>query len=207
MKRTKGFCAYVIIKNLILKDELDSGVMYSVSALAEKISMGRASVVDAIKRLESEGLLSIKPRQGIFIREMTVQEMKDINETRLVLEPYVIEKIIPILTSEDFVMLHKYLDDMERYAVENNYYNFITSDHGMHAYLHNLCGNRCIIDILKNLRDRIFTVGYKIVAKREGRMETTIQEHKNLIAALEERNVSKAVEAMRLHLVNGSKLI
>lgn len=207
MKKTKNASAYDTIKDLVLGENFDRSVMLSISALAEHIGMGRAPVSDAVKRLESEGLLVIKPRQGIAIREMTVQEMKDINETRLVLEPYIMEKIAPTITPDDVSELDKYIRDMEQCALKDDHYGFIVLDHGMHNYLYDLCENGCMADILKNLRDRMFTVGYKIIARREGRMKTTVQEHKDILIALKANDPLRAAEAVRIHLMNGSKLI
>ena len=79
MRKTKNENAYDIVKDLIIREKLDLGKMLSIAALAERIGMGRAPVIDAVKRLESEGFLSIMPRQGFLIREMSVQEMRSIN--------------------------------------------------------------------------------------------------------------------------------
>jgi DNA-binding GntR family transcriptional regulator len=207
MKKTKNANAYDTIKDLILRENFDRNAMLSISVLAEQIGMGRAPVSDAVKRLESEGLLVIKPRQGIVIYEMTVQEMKDINETRLLLEPYIMEKIAPSVTPDDITELTKYINDMGKCALKDDHYGFIVLDHGMHSYLYDLCENSCMADILKNLRDRMFTVGYKIIARREGRMQTTVQEHKDILLALKANDSLRAAEAVRLHLTNGSKLI
>lgn len=207
MRKTKNASAYDTIKNLILQEKIDSGKMLSTSALAEQIEMGRAPVVDAVKRLESEGFLTIMPHQGIMVREMTVQEMRDINETRLVLESYIMERIAPSFTAGDVRELRKCIEEMEKYALEEKYYEFIVLDHEMHTYLYDLCENSCMIDIMKNLRDRIFTVGYKIVVRRTGRMITTIQEHKDILKALEQRDPKLAAECMRTHLTNGWNLI
>ncbi len=207
MRKTKNANAYDTLKNLILQEKIDSGKMHSTSSLAELINMGRAPVVDAVKRLESEGFLSILPHQGIMIREMTVQEMRQINETRFVLETYIMGQIAPSFSAEDARELEKCIKEMEKCAEDEKYYDFIVLDHEMHTYLYDLCENAYMIDIMKNLRDRIFTVGYKIIARREGRMITTVQEHKAILKALEQRDPQMAAEAMRIHLTNGWNLI
>jgi DNA-binding GntR family transcriptional regulator len=196
-----------MLKDMLLREQIDSKKMLSVSYLAEIIGMGRAPVTDAVKRLESEDFLKIIPRQGILVREMTVQEMRDINETRLVLETYIMERIASNFSDEDVRALRTFIDSMKECELLNNYYNFIVSDHDMHMYLYGLCQNLCMIDILKKLRDRIFTVGFKIVARREGRMTSTIQEHEAILNALEKKDPLQASENMRMHLTNGWRLI
>lgn len=207
MIKTKNNNAYTVIKNLILKEKIDTGKMLSVSHISETIGMGRAPVMDAVKRLEAEDMLKIIPRQGIMIREMTVKEMRDINETRIVLESYIMERIASKFQDSDSKALWKLIEMMRHYDAIEDYYNFIVSDHDMHMYLYELCDNARMIDILKNLRDRIFTVGFKIIARREGRMKSTIEEHEAILRALEEGDPTKAAEKMRVHLTNGWHLI
>lgn len=207
MKKTKNENAYDIIKDLILREKLDPGRMLSIAELAERVGMGRAPVIDAVKRLESEGFLSVMPRQGILLREMTVQEMRNINETRMVLETYIMGRIAPIFTADDARELGKFLDTMRICAEGNDCYGFIVADHAMHMYLYDLCDNTCMVDILSKLRDRIFTVGYTIIARREGRMLTTIQEHEVILKALESNDAQTATLAMQIHLSNGWSLI
>lgn len=196
-----------MLKDMLLREQIDPKKRLSVSYLAEIIGMGRAPVTDAVKRLESEDFLKIIPRQGIVVREMTVQEMRDINETRLVLETYIMERIAPAFSEEDVKILRDFIDSMKKYEILNDYYNFIVSDHDMHMYLYGLCRNQYMTDILTKLRDRIFTVGFKIVARREGRMKSTIQEHEAILSALEKRDSLHASENMRTHLTNGWRLI
>lgn len=207
MRKTKASSAYDAIKDLVLREKIEPGRVLSTSALMEQVEMSRAPVVDAIKRLESEGFIQVMPQQGVMIRQMTVQEMRDINETRLVLETYVMEKVTLEITAKDISYLENVIDDMEQKAKEKDYYEFIVLDHEMHNYLYDLYPNEYLKSILRRMRDRIFTVGFKIVARREGRLETTVQEHAEILQALRERDAARAVKAMRDHLTNGWKLI
>lgn len=205
--KTKNADAYQKLKRMILQEKLKLGNSISTSALAELISMGRAPTIDALKRLEAENFLVIIPHQGIMIKQMSIQEMRQINETRLVLEPYIVERVASTFTDKDAKTFETYLAQMEICAAALDYYGFIVQDHKMHMNLCALFGNECMRDILENLRDRIFTVGYTIVARREGRMQSTILEHRAILDALKERNPAGAAEAMRIHLTNGWNLI
>ena len=207
MRKTKAASAYDAIKDLVLREKIEPGCILSTSALMEQVKMSRAPVVDAIKRLESEGFIKVMPQQGIMIREMTVHEMRDINEMRLVLETYVTEKVTSQISEEDISHLEDIIDEMKQKAREKDYYGFILLDHEMHNYLYDLHPNEHMKDTLRRMRDRIFAVGFKIVARRKGRMESTIEEHSEILEALRAKDATRAAEIMRLHLTNGWKLI
>ncbi|MDY4031434.1 MAG: GntR family transcriptional regulator [Pyramidobacter sp.] len=207
MKKTKNADAYEKIKGLILREKLELGRCFSILTLAERIGLGRAPVTDAIKRLEAENFLTVIPHQGIMVKEMSVQEMRQINETRQVLEPYITEKVAYRFNDKDAEKFRGYIEQMKVHADSLDYYEFIVLDHRMHMELYDLFENKCMVGILENLRDRIFTVGYKIVARREGRMQTTILEHQAILEALIKRDPEEAAEKMRIHLTNGWNLI
>lgn len=207
MRKTKAASAYDAIKDLVLREKIEPGRVLSTSALMEQVRMSRAPVIDAIKRLESEGFITVMPQQGIMVKQMTVHEMRDINEMRLVLETYIMEKVTLDIRNEDIDYLEHIIEEMSERAQERDYYEFILLDHEMHNYIYDLYPNEYMKDMLSRMRDRIFTVGFTIVARREGRMETTIAEHIEILQALKTKDSTRAVEAMRLHLTNGWKLI
>ena len=169
--------------------------------------MGKAPTTDAVKRLEAENFVDVIPHQGIVVKELSVQEMQQINETRFVLEPYIAGKVAHIFTDEDAKKLRAYIERMKACAESLDHYEFIVQDHRMHMDLYSLFENKCMIEILENLRERIFTVGYTIVALREGRMQTTIAEHQAILDALMKKDPAMAAEKMRVHLMNGWNLI
>jgi DNA-binding GntR family transcriptional regulator len=81
-----GNQAYGKIRSLIIKGELPVGEPLSERGLAERLSIGRMPVREAIKELAREGLLRSFQGRGTFIRQLTFVELRDIFETRQGLE-------------------------------------------------------------------------------------------------------------------------
>jgi len=78
--------AYRFILDRIFKD-LRSDQPLSELPLASLLGMSRTPVREALKRLESEGILASYGKRGTFINIPTLKEIKDIYEVRIVLEP------------------------------------------------------------------------------------------------------------------------
>jgi len=85
--------AYADIKALIQDGSFAAGSFLSERQLAARLHMSKTPVKNALVRLELEGFVSVSPQQGIVVRESSVQEIVDILDLRLALEPYVVRRI------------------------------------------------------------------------------------------------------------------
>lgn len=79
--------AYKAIKDLIIKNELHPGDRIRQEELAEKFGISRTPILSAISKLEKEMLIEISPRKGAFIKQYSNEEILQIYDIRLKLEP------------------------------------------------------------------------------------------------------------------------
>lgn len=80
--------AYDHIRTKLSHEELGEDYGLSEPALARELQISRTPVREAIRRLESEGILEQRPRQGTFIRQLDRKELDEIFQLRLLLEPF-----------------------------------------------------------------------------------------------------------------------
>ena len=78
--------AYDQIRALILSRRLEPGAAVSERGLSEQLALGRTPVREAVRRLAQEGLLEVAPARGTFVRQLTMQDLREIHEVRLGLE-------------------------------------------------------------------------------------------------------------------------
>ncbi len=84
--------AYNIIKKNIVECIYTPGSMINEEQLKAELLISRTPIRDALSRIEQEGLIQIKPKKGILITPITIDEINKIFEVRLLLEPYAIQK-------------------------------------------------------------------------------------------------------------------
>ncbi|MFM0737793.1 GntR family transcriptional regulator [Paraburkholderia xenovorans] len=77
---------YKAIKNLLLSGELGPGEALSERALSERFGVSRTPVREAIRTLANDGLLEIVPMRGTFVRQLSVDDLREIHELRLAFE-------------------------------------------------------------------------------------------------------------------------
>lgn len=78
--------AYLRIRDMIVSGALDADTGISERRLSETLDIGRTPVREAIKSLTRDGLLTVVPMRGTFIRRLSLADLREIHEIRLALE-------------------------------------------------------------------------------------------------------------------------
>ena len=82
--------AYNTIRNKIVTCQYAPGTFLNEEQLTTELSLSRTPVRDALGRLEQEGLLEIRPKCGILVRPLTLNDIDMTFEVRMLYEPYIL---------------------------------------------------------------------------------------------------------------------
>lgn len=82
--------AYELIRAQILKGELNGRQRLTEGHFAQLFGISKSPIREAVNRLEAEGLITILPRKGAFVRGFTIQDVEEIYELRAILEASVV---------------------------------------------------------------------------------------------------------------------
>jgi DNA-binding GntR family transcriptional regulator len=111
--QTVGDMTYEVIRESILKGVFEPGERLRQDQLANMIGVSRIPVRSALLQLESEGLITFHPYRGAVVNKLTVDDMREIYEIRVVLETHALRKAIGAMTPER-------LEHLEQLARELN---------------------------------------------------------------------------------------
>lgn len=109
--------AYTRIFHEIFSGALPAGSRVSEMELAERLDIGRMPVREAIRQLQSEGLMEQVHRRGTFVRQFNLQEILDLYELREALEPYAVAKAVKQIDANGISMLESLCEEMHSLAV------------------------------------------------------------------------------------------
>lgn len=101
------------IRDRILSGFYPPGFQLRQDGLAGELGMSRIPVREALVLLESEGLVKILPHRGAVVVELSAEEIEELYNMRLLLEPFLFARSAPHLTADDLKML---TDIQNRYA-------------------------------------------------------------------------------------------
>ncbi len=196
---SKVSVAYDRIKHEIVTGKISPETPLSEAYFCNKLGMSRTPVRSALQRLQREGFLRVAPQQGIFIREMSIEEAKQLFDLRGVVESYLIRMSVPKLTQEDFEQLEKMVVEQKNTVASRNYDAFLQMDQDFHNYIYRHYRNAYMLDIVNNFKERFYSWRYQSVS-RPGRQEKSIEEHESLLQKLRKGNIPEAVQMLEGHL-------
>ncbi len=197
--------AYAEIKGLIQDGSFAAGSFLSERQLAARLRMSKTPVKNALVRLELEGFVAVSPQQGIVVRESSVQEIVDILDLRLALEPYVVRRIAGKLRGEQSLALRANLKAQAAAAKAGDMPQLTRLDADFHLLLCSFAGNAEIAHVMGRLRDKLHRIILRVMRDVPGRPATAVAEHAAIAAAVIRGRGGEAAKLVERHLEFGKR--
>lgn len=198
--------AYQKIKEMIILEKI-KGPIVSENELVEILGMSRTPIREALQRLENDdNFLEISPKRGIYIKDITISEVRDLMDIRLAIELFSMNRISNLITEEHLSLLDEHVKYQEEMGDKNEIYNFLKSDLEYHEVLLKIFGNEEFIKVLHNISDRLLKNGMKVFSRERARMTKSINDHKVINTFLRKKDFKQATIALEEHIITGKKM-
>jgi DNA-binding GntR family transcriptional regulator len=197
--------AYDQLRSLILMGQLAPDSVYSAAQFAERLGVSRTPVREALLQLVSERFLTVIKQEGYTLRRFTEKEIRELFETRRLIETYVAEQITGKLTDADVRELRAMIRSMASLAGENNTAGFLETDRAFHMALVQRLDNRLLASIMENIRGQVSLFALQAVSSHKGRTDEILREHGDILETLRGKDPRKAVRAVVDHLETTQK--
>lgn len=110
-----------IVAERILTGQLKPGDRIKQDELASELNLSRIPVRDALRILETRGLVSLKANAGARVASLTVRDMELSYQIRELLEPMLLAESIPHLTEQDFAEMREVKARLESVTDADDY--------------------------------------------------------------------------------------
>jgi DNA-binding GntR family transcriptional regulator len=197
--RTLGERVYDLLREDILSGHLGPGAELSEVALAERLGVSRGPVREALGRLSAQGLVTIQPRRGAYVSVLTRQEFLEAYQVREVLEALAARLAVTSLRPEDLAELEALQGEMLQAARDKAVRSFFDANHRFHLRLVSLSGNGRLIETHAQLTERMGRYMARSLSLR-GNLERSLQEHREILDALRDRDGPRAAAAVGAHI-------
>lgn len=189
------------IREAIINRTLKPGERLMEIQLAEEMGVSRTPVREAIRKLELEGFLVMIPRKGAYVAGLSMKDIADVFEIRAALEGLAAGLAAERITEEELEELERLLVKIGECILSNDLNAVIEQDTEFHDVLFKATRNERLVQIVSNLREQIQR--YRTASlSSPGRMKLALEEHKQIVEALSERDVEKAQRLAREHIEN-----
>ncbi len=196
--------AYMGIRRMFFLNEIIPGQKISYGDLAQRLNMSTTPVIQALKRLEFQGLVRHEPNRGYYTENISLKEITEIYEFRELIEVSLLPKTISSITKRGMNTLKKALDN-HLDAVRDIYLKErLLKDMKFHLVLAKLSGSQIQINTLKSLFDLLY-LKYRGNILFITPMETVDAEHIQLYEDIDAGNLEKAQAVLGRHISNVKK--
>jgi DNA-binding GntR family transcriptional regulator len=166
------------------------------SELAGHLGVSRQPVREALQRLSTEGWVDLRPAQGAFVHEPTEEETDQLLTVRTLLEAEAARLAAAAADTAGVTALEELCAEGERAVAADDVDGAVTLNARFHAKVMELAGNAVLSGLAAQI-DRRVRWYYTPVARRRGRQSWT--EHRDLTAAIADRDEQRATAVMRAH--------
>ncbi|MDB0441026.1 GntR family transcriptional regulator [Clostridioides difficile] len=192
-----------IIESLI-RGEYSVGQKILLNDLCEKFEVSRTPVVQAVKMLNKDGVLTIMTNGKVYVPEYEYDMVKQVCETRTLIETYALEKMMQEEEEEIFQqkldIIKKYSDKCEIFYQQGKSVELALTDLKLHKAIVEGANNKILKDVYVGIQGRFIVVNYLIRPLKNRNYEGTVQDHFEILKYIEKRDTKKAVEKLRNHI-------
>ena len=194
------------LRDAIRRGTLKPGERLMEIQLSEELGVSRTPIREAIRKLELEGYVIMMPRRGTYVATMSIRDINEIFEIRTALESLSNGLAAERITEEELERLQRLLVMIGGYIAENDMEKIVDTDIEFHDLLYHAARNTRLVGVISNLRDQL-TRFRTLSMSYPGRLEATLEEHREIVEAIAQGDVKAARKAAEKHMENSEKTL
>ena len=188
------------LRQRIFGRTLEPGSWIDELKLCGELGISRTPMREALKVLAVEGLVTMRPRRGAYVTEMSERDVREAYQLLALLESDAAARVAERASAAELAELQALHAQLETAIGERE--RFFALNEAFHLRLLELEGNRWRQQIVTDLR-RVMKLNRHHSLFKQGRLAESLQEHRDLMQALVERRPEQVAQRMRLHFENG----
>ena len=194
------------LRQAILTGELKPGERLMEIHLADRLGVSRTPIREAIRKLELEGLVTMIPRRGAEVAQITEKSMKDVLEVRRALDALCAELACDRITDEELENLRLACDAFETAVKTKDAKKIAQADVALHDIIVRATGNQRLIKLVNNLSEQMYRYRFEYI-KDSSQHQNLIDEHRIIYQSIVCKDKKTAADAARTHIDNQEKAI
>ena len=191
---------YSLMKERILSGQLPSGSRLVELSLASELGVSRTPIREALKRLRVEGLITVDPVRGMIVRMIDPHEVEDFYITREVLDGLAARLAAQRISSDQLLRLQTIVDAMESAVERSDHAQMVLANIRFHDAVFRAASNEWLLSLGHSLIDFVRLLSAAAFTDPARDLEV-VEEHRQILAALEARDPEAAEAASRRHMV------
>lgn len=187
------------LRAAIVSGEMETGAVYSAPSLGTRFGVSATPVREAMLDLAKENLVEIVPNKGFRVTEVTDQDLDDITELRLLIEPLTVRAASALIPDGDFGLLRSLAGDIVAWAEKGDLVAYTEADRVFHLKLLSYTGNKHLVELVSDLRAHTRLLGLPGLLE-SGELVDVAREHLSIVDTIQTRDADAVEAMMRAHI-------
>lgn len=194
-----------LLREAIVTGRLVPGEQLKQDQLCAELEVSPGPLREALRQLESEGLVTHRPNRGVFVAHIPTEEWVDVLlPVRLLLESHAFAKASHLLTAEQLGELAGLVDEMATAARSADFAAINEADMRFHELVVHASGEEHTVQLWRTVSPRIRAQFYRLAPRHRRPMEIA-EEHRQLLDALNTKDPDAIHETLTEHIIVSSK--
>ena len=161
--------------------------------------VSRTPVREALKQLETDGLVENILNRGAFVVGMSDQDYEDMFELRKIYEIQAVKWAIERISEEEMEKLEETFEFMEFYTLRNDIDKMLTINTGFHQVIYEASHNRQLKKLLSSYQNFVKYKNAESVYD-DDYLQSVLEEHRAIFKAFVDKDVKAGAQAMERHM-------
>lgn len=194
------------LRESILKGEMKPGERLMEIHLADKLGVSRTPIREAIRKLELEGLVTMIPRRGAEVAQISPKGLQDVLEVRQALDALAMELACERITQEEIRRLRHACDRFREVTRTRDAVQIAQADVELHDIIVQAGGNERLAQMVGNLSQQMYRYRLEYIKdiSQHGRL---IEEHEEIFRCVSTRDREAGARAIKMHIYNQEQSI
>jgi DNA-binding GntR family transcriptional regulator len=193
------------IRELIYTRVLNPGDWIDEIELSAKLGISRTPLREALKVLNRENLVDLVSRKGCRVKQLDDEELLELFPVMASMEGLCANLATQKLEASDLERLEQIHARLETHAESADVDRYYEANREFHRAIQELAGNRWLSRISEELRNVLVLARHRQLTA-EGRLQASLEEHRNIMQALRKGDAEAASQAMFNHLCRQEKV-
>ncbi|NHI01775.1 GntR family transcriptional regulator [Oceanimonas sp. MB9] len=194
------------VRTMIIEGELKEGERINEPALCKQLDISRTPLREALKVLNSEGIVTIEPNRGARVAVITPEEIREHFEIICSLERRAAELTASRATQAELEQLTRLQQQLEGYHQAQDKQQYFEINQHIHRLIIELAGNETLIQLHHQLMNKVSRGRYLAIGFHH-RWDESVAEHRALLDALKAGDGDRAGRILAEHVMHTGDLL
>ena len=199
MTRYRGDDIREVLENEIVAGEIMPGTHLDEATLAQRFAVSRTPVREVLNRLASSGLVELRPRRGAFVARLSLEKLVEMFETMAEMEAVCGRLAARRMSEQEHQALLKSHEACRRAVTAGIPDAYYAENTKFHEVIYDGCHNAFLTGEVRRIRRRLHAYR-RLQLRVRNRMQSSFDEHDEIVAAILAGDGQRAEDALRDHV-------